>query len=351
MTKLISKDLTEDFWNDCTSNQANSPLGIIFPYKNFSKASGKNNYKEQMGKKPKYLLNLYSYPHPHKKKNLTPLTKSKYRTIENPNFSKIYKNHPLLHEKRLYSQEEKDIQRKQKNALLRCLGLYAYGIEVKKEKLLNDENSKKEKMKEEILPCTFKPKISKYSSTKKAIFLIDAINKSRIKKNEKYTLNTEFKTSSLTTYDNGASKKDANKNNKKTLTQENNEKSEIYRECTFRPKITKRNIGKVFSQSRSLANEKDNDQFFTRYNKAREDYMTKKMSKISTRDESYNAMLIMFNNFTHKHQRNKKVRYSMNDFKNESGFNLENKRTLNVDSSVVQSLRNELLGIDLNDEN
>ena len=352
MTNLISKDLTEDFWNDCTSNQTNSPLEKIFPYKNFSKTLGKNNYEEKLGNKPKYLINLYSsqYPHPNKKKNSTSITKSKNRTIENSNFSKVYKNHPLLHEKKLHSQDEKDIKIKQKNALLRCLGLYAYGIEVKKEKLLNDENNKKEKIKEEILHCTFKPKISEYSSTKKARFLTDAINKSKIKKNDKNTLNTEYKTSPLTTFDNGATKKDTNKRNKNSITQECDDKSEKSRECTFRPKIIRRNINKIFSQSKSLANEKDNEQFFTRLNKAREDYMTKKMKQISSKDESYNTMLTMFNNFTHKHQRNKKVRYSMNDYKNENGFNWENKRTLNVDHGVIQSLRNELLRIDLNDD-
>ena len=150
---------------------------------------------------------------------------------------------------------------------------------------------------------------------------------------------------------NGAIKKDPNKNNNYALTQETNELIENKREYTFRPKIIKRNIEKVFSQSKSLANEKDNDQFLTRYNKARENYMTKKMNQISSKDESYNTMLAMFKNFGRKHQRNKKVRYSMNDYRNENIYtNWENKRTINVDQNVIQSLRNELLNIDLNDE-
>ena len=40
----------------------------------------------------------------------------------------------------------------------------------------------------------------------------------------------------------------------------------------------------------------------------------------------------------------------MNDNKNEMGTNLDNKRTLNVDKKFIQSLRNELLSIDLNDD-
>ena len=131
---------------------------------------------------------------------------------------------------------------------------------------------------------------------------------------------------------------------------QNNEKKEKYRECTFHPKIYKRNIDKVFSQEKSLANEKDNDQFFLRYNKAREDYMTKKLKQISTKDECYNTLLTIFNNYNNKHQRNKKERNSMNDNKNENGYNLDNKRTINVDKKFIQSLRNELLSIDLNDD-
>ena len=79
--------------------------------------------------------------------------------------------------------------------------------------------------------------------------------------------------------------------------------------------------------------------------------MTKKMNQISSKDESYNTMLAMFKNYSRKHQRNKKVRYSMNDYRNENIYtNWENKRTINVDQNVIQSLRNELLNIDLNDE-
>ena len=354
MTKLISKDLTEDFWNDCNNIKLDKKQEIIFPYKNFSKSFGRNTYREKMKNKSKYLINLYSfqYRNPNRKKNFLFVSKTNNRSQENCNFSKVYRNHPLLQEKNISSQENKDMKQKKKKALLRCLGLYAYGIEVKKEKLLNDENTKKEKMKEEILPCTFKPKISKYASTKKARFLTDAINKSKNKKIYKNNnINTEYKTTTLRTYDNGAIKKDPNKNNNYALTQETNELIENKREYTFRPKIIKRNIEKVFSQSKSLANEKDNDQFLTRYNKARENYMTKKMNQISSKDESYNTMLAMFKNFGRKHQRNKKVRYSMNDYRNENIYtNWENKRTINVDQNVIQSLRNELLNIDLNDE-
>ena len=164
MNNSTSKDLTEDFWNDCMNSESPIPLEIIVPYKNFSKTLGKNNNKDKVQNKSKYLLNLYSFKYPNhnspkKSKAKSSKEKLKHKTIENSTFIKIYQNHPMLHENNLRSQEEKNLKKKKKNALLRCQGLYAYGIEVKKEKLLNDENEKKERIKEEIIPSTFKPKI------------------------------------------------------------------------------------------------------------------------------------------------------------------------------------------------
>ena len=354
MNNSTSKDLTEDFWNDCMNSESPIPLEIIVPYKNFSKTLGKNNNKNKVQNKSKYLLNLYSFKYPNhnspKKSNgKSSREKLKHKTIENSTFIKIYQNHPMLHENNLHSQEEKNLKKKKKNALLRCQGLYAYGIEVKKEKLLNDENEKKERIKEEIIPCTFKPKISKYSQKKKAKFLTDAMNRNKYKKIDNRTINTEYKISTtLSTYDNGATKN--NYKNRNVITQEKNEISERNEEYTFHPKLYKRNINKVFSQSKSLANERDNDKFFLRYNKARENYMYKKMKQISSKDECYDTMLTIFHNFTNKNQRNKKIHFSMNEYKNDAIYSMENKRTINVDQNIIQSLRNELLRIDLNDE-
>ena len=354
MTNFLTKDLTDDFWNDCINNKVSKKMKIIFPYKYFSKTFGRNNNRDTLKNKSKYLVNLYSFQHQNKSKrsNNSSLTKVKHRTKENPNFSKIYMKHPMLHEKNLLSQVSKEIKKRKKNAMLRCHGLYAYGIEVKKEKMLNDENNKKEKMKQEISPCTFRPKISKFSKKQKAKFLTDAMNKKKLRKNERNNLITDYKISTnLSTYDNGNGWTKHDVRNKNIITIPNNEITEKYHECTFHPKIYKRNIDKVFSQEKSLANEKDNDQFFLRYNKAREDYMSKKLKKLSTKDECYNTLLAIFNNFNNKHQRNKKERNSSNDNKNEMGTNLDNKRTLNIDKKFIQSLRNELLSIDLNDDN
>lgn len=341
----MSKDLTEDFWNDCTSNQISTHIENNNPYKKFSKIYGRNNYSRKLKNHDKNNINLYSFQNPYQKtNNNSQKNKYKSKTNENTNFSKIYKQHPLLHQANNYSIEDKNYKKRQKNALLRCLGLYAYGLEVRKEKLLNDENSKKERLKEEILPCTFKPKISKYSSSKKSKFLTDVINKNKYKKTDKNTIITDYKLTTLTTYDNGATKKETK--NRRNLSMES-EKNTLNDECTFQPKIIKRNIKTIFDKSKSLANERDNDQFFLRYIKAREDYMTKKMKQLSSKDESYNTMLTLFNGFTHKHKRNKKVNYYLNEYKNASW---DNKRTINTEQNIIQTLRNELLEIDLNDE-
>ena len=351
MNNLPSKDLTDDFWNDCINNQISTPLNVLFPYKNFSKTLGRNNDKEKIKRKTKCILNLCSFHNNQnntKKNNNSSIIKNKNKATETPTFTKIYNNHPLLHKNNLNSKDDKEIQKRKKNALLRCLGLYAYGLEVRKEKLLNDENSKKEKIKEEILPCTFKPKICKYSHNKKARFLTDAMNRNKVKQNDNNIIVDYKMTTTLSTYDNGAIKKESK--NKNINNNKNNDINESNVEYTFKPKLIKRNVNKVFSQDKSIEIEKDNEQFILRYNKARENYMTKKLKQISSRDECYNTLLNVFNNFSNKHQRNKQFRYSMNEYKNENETNWENKRTINVDKSVIQSLRNELLSIDLNDD-
>ena len=344
MKNLVLKDFEDDFWNDCVNSQISSsfePFEKSIDNKYNFKTFGKNNYIKKIKPNSKYLLNLYSYkygPNEKKKKISKNEIKNKNNARENKIFSKIYKKHPLLKEKNLLTEEDKENIKRKKNAFIRCLGLYAYGIEVKKEKILNNKNNEIEKLKEEILPCTFKPKISKYSSMKKARFLTDITTKNN--NNDRDNNNIIGKMSVISSYDNGSIKKDSNKNNE----DENNEKNE---ECTFIPKINKRNIKTVFDKSKSLANASDNDQFMLRYNKAREDYMTKKIQQLSNKDDGYTTMLTEYNFFSNKNRKKRKYRNSINDYRS-INF-IENKRSINIDFTIIQSLRNELLSIDLND--
>ena len=86
---------------------------------------------------------------------------------------------------------------------------------------------------------------------------------------------------------------------------------------------------KIFDKSNSMANEKDNAEFFIRYAKAREEYMIKKFKKLSMKDDSYDSTLLSlasrfnnkqykigFNDFydTRYQKNNKKINLSMNDY-------------------------------------
>lgn len=68
------------------------------------------------------------------------------------------------------------------------------------------------------------------------------------------------------------------------------EDEEINKNCTFRPKINEFNR-EVFTKNKSFANEKDNAAFILRYTKARDEYLIRKLKKISTKDDSYEYSL------------------------------------------------------------
>ena len=81
MTNLLTNDLTDDFWNDCSNNQISTKLNKFFPYKYFSKTLGRNSDRETIKNKSKYLINLFSFQSNNKSKrnNNSSLTKYKHR--------------------------------------------------------------------------------------------------------------------------------------------------------------------------------------------------------------------------------------------------------------------------------
>ena len=164
MKKHLSREITEDFWHDCINNREAKVITDFFPNNNHIRYLGRNN-----NNKKKFKYSQHSSISK-KKSNNHSKNKTNNKTVDNQYFTKICKNHPLLQENIQISKIDKDLENKKKNAMMRCLGLYAYGVEVKKAKILNDENNKKEKIKDEITSCTFRPKISKYSKSKKAKF-------------------------------------------------------------------------------------------------------------------------------------------------------------------------------------
>ena len=365
MQSPLTKDLTDDFWNDCFNNQEAKTVSQLLPYRQY--CYGRNNNKKNFRIKQKNnqaSMNISS--HKHNKKNNS--NKTQNRTMDNPNLAKIYKNHTVLQEHIETNKVDKELELKRKNAQLRCLGLYAYGVEVKKAKILNDENTKKEKLKSEMSKCTFKPKISKYSKNKQTKFSPDFYyNKNKKQNNKINTINSngDYKLTTISntnTIENGVTKKiNKTKNNKNTINTINNEEdSDNFEECTFKPKINKKNIKKVFGKSKSLANEKDNAEFFLRYNKAREEYMIKKLKKLSTKDDSYETtLMILTNKMNNKHYKNnsKDNNYDGKMQKNNNKRNMMDNmdssfysKQLNIEKNIINNLRNDLLTIDLNDE-
>ena len=347
-----------DFWNDCIKNQASTSQKLN-TYSEIYKKVGENNLSKKRKENSKPSLNLYlNHDSSNKKENNTSKNKSMInQTTRNSNLVKIFKNHPLIKEKSLISKEEKINKIKKKISLFRCLGLYAYGMEVKKEKLLTDQNIQKEKINEEILKCTFKPKINKYSSLKLAKYLTDANNKKTINNEHKNNTNNVYRLTTLSSYENGISlknekaeksKENNNINNKAIKAKKNTQKGEY----TFKPKLYKRNIKTIFDKSKSIEKDKTNEKFIMRYNKARECYMKKKIKQLSNKDDSYSTMLTEFNCFTNKHKKIKKINFCMKYINTETNTNnnINSKKAINIEQNVIHSLRNQLLDINLNEE-
>lgn len=341
---FVANEMTDEFWKDCTDGEATATFEQIdnfIPYNEYAKNYGRNN-NQKKNTISKNAINLYSFQNQSKNEEKSiSKNKSKNKTIENPNFSRIYKNHPLLKKYKINSEiENKQNYQKKKEALVRCLGLYAYGIEVKKEKLMNQKNILRKKISEERLKCPFKPKINKYSLSKKAKFLSNFINKNNTSRENKNSPNNVYKITTLSSYDNPET---GNNNRKKNIYEE--EKNSKLEDYTFKPKTTKLNTKTVFSKSKSMEIERYNNIFILRYNKAREDYMVKKIKKLSYKDECYETLVTELNEIKYL---NRKVHNTIDDYKN---FNsIENKNNVKLNKALIQLLRNELLDIDLNGE-
>ena len=348
MLNLPSKETLGDFWNDCVKNNISNHEKIntyLKIYKNAEESNSKKTNKDNS----KRLMELYLNPNSaKKKKNNDSKNKSKNQSFENQNLSKIFKKHPLIKEKTLSTIEEIENKKRKKTSLMRCLGLYAYGMEVKKEKLLAGQNIHKEKLNDEILKCTFKPKINKYSSSKASKFLNEANNKKTINNDNKNNINNVYKITTISSYENGITIKTENNNNNNTKDIQRKQNMEKDEEYTFKPKLNKGDIKSIFNKSKSIEKDKVNEIFINRYNKAREFYMTKKIKQLSNKDESYSTMLNEYNYFTSKHRKNKKFNFSMNNYINTETN--KNNKLINIENSIVQRLRNELLDINLNED-
>ena len=343
MKNPLLKEPIEDFWKDCCNmKETEEKLGTQrckhnpFYYRRNDKFKNKNNKL--------YSINLSSKKNQNKAKTENNNVNKTHNNITlNPNIKKIYKDHPMLKEFIENNNLDKESQLKRKNAMFRCLGLYVYGVEVKKVKQLDNEKNKKDNINNEISSCTFKPKISAYSKSKKPLYNINLNNKNRNQKNNSIK---HKKVNGMNNYN--------IKNDNDTIDLE---------ECTFKPKINKKNYKKVFKKSRSLANEKDNTEFYIRLNKEIKNYMIKKLNLLSTKDDSYDFTLSTLANdinnklnknrtievYNMKFEKNRKKRnLSMNDYNDNSFIN--NKKQINIENYIKYNLKNALLSINLSDE-
>ena len=179
---------------------------------------------------------------------------------------------------------------------------------------------------------------------KKAKFLLNFINK-KSEKEEKNNENDINKISNLSSYGNVTTRNKGNNKYNKNHEEEKNQKLEDY---TFKPKTIKLNLKTVFRKSKSIESKNYNNIFIWRYNKAREKYMVKKIKQLFNKDDCYSTMVSEFNDFTNRNQMNKKIRFPINDNKNNNL--IDNKKNIKQDKYIIETLRNQLLDINLSDD-
>ena len=274
-----------DFWNDCIEpkdkrqsknkdninpKQKSKNINIdYFQHSQYHPNNGRNkNSRFNKRNKAKTYQSAKEFI-PQKNTNHTFSINNKSNTSTEKYLATLYKRHPSYVE----DMSEKEIQKiKSKNALIRCLGLYAYGLELEKTKKMNKENMEKQRIKNDLSKCTFKPKVNKkISFLDQKIEYPHGVNR-LYRNNAKKFLNKSV--------DN------INKNNK-------DDSQEKY---TFKPTFESDPIymRKMFknSRNRSISDKRENAEFILRYTKARDEYLIRKIKKMYRKDDSYDKTLL-----------------------------------------------------------
>ena len=355
----------DDFWSDCielkekkqsiTNNKYNN--NIKANQKLNSKKINNNRYKNSQYQPFKNRNINYKYKksnirtynsiklfNPKNKKNnnlnssnnsLTnnnKLNNSMEKYLEN-----LYNRHPSYIEEK---KEEENKKIKSKNALIRCIGLYAYGLELQKTKKMNKENTNRQKIKNDMSNCTFKPKINK-----KIAYLDDKISYTRgINRlyNPKKFLN-------------------------KSLDNIHNNKSDDNIECTFNPKLVNnpKSLEKMFNKT--IEDDKIAG-FLLRYTKARDEYLIKRFKKMYRKDDNYDkSLLSLTKRLCNKEYRNylnvnntihifgetktpdNNFNSSIANFKGFSYYNDKSDEKRLKKANYIEGLRKNLLSLDLNE--
>jgi len=294
-------EILDDFWNDCVElkekNQNNRNNKINSQKDEYSQKLKSNNQNN------KFYQHTQNHPsqqrNMNKKSNIrvyksvklfNPKNKSININGSNNNLNNrsnklnsstekflvnLYNKHPSFIEE----MKEKENQKiKRKNALMRCFGLYAYGLELKKSMKISKENNERQKEKEDISKCTFKPKLNK-----KISYLDD--DKTIYKGTQNRLYQNNLKKYVNRSVDNIRKKKNKN----------NNYDSEEYTfkpECFCDSKAVEKMLRKWKNQNKTISNEKKNAEFILRYTKARDEYLIKRFKKMYRKDDNYDYSLL-----------------------------------------------------------
>ena len=376
----------DDFWNDCIS-PTQKQISSKKNYYQFSKQNSQNN-NYNIGRNFQNKLSSKNKNIP-KTINTTVKKNPKLNASAEKMLNNIYNRHPSLSSE-LKNKELKKL--KSKDALIRCYGLYAYGLELQKALKMNGEHNKTKQMQNDLASCTFKPKTNK----RKKIYgneIVKRYNNNRFyqpapKKNinksfddrysyiNNYNYNKNNNNGYKDNYNNGDN--DNNGFNDNNIYHDKAWKEEM-KECTFKPyinnyKLVKRLYNNQRSKNGSLTNEKETAEFILRYTKARDEYMIKRFKKLSRKDDSYdNSFLALTTRLCNQQYRNylnvnssiplfgetinqtipniNCINSSIGDFKGLSvchSLPNNNHRKNNYKDDYVDELRKSLLSIDLN---
>ena len=361
-------EMLDEFWNDCVdqkekkqnniNNRLNSQM-TEYGHGQKLKSNNKTQYHPSQGRNFNKKSNIRVY---HSVKLFNPKNKSNNINSSNYNFNNnnkinsstekflenLYNKNPSFIEE-MKEKEYKKI--KSKNALMRCLGLYAYGLELQKSMKKSKEDNEKQKEKEDISKCTFKPKVNK-----KILYLDDKINY-RGGKNRLYQNN-------LKKYINRSVD---NIHNKKKINNYDSEEYTFKPEFVSNPKAVERMFKNSKNINKSISDDKENAEFILRYTKARDEYLIRRFKKMYRKDDSYDySLLTLTKRLCNKQYRNylnvnntillfgetispnNHLHSSIADFRGLSLYNEIPEKKSKKDNYIA-GLRRNLHSLDLND--
>ena len=354
-----SKPEIDEFWNDCIEQKDKKHRNQYYNryQQNQYNLHGRNgnSQKEKNSNIRTYnsvkLFNQKNNSNHNLNSSSTNMLNNKLSPTNEKYLANLYNRHPSYVEE-MKEQEYKKI--KSKNALIRCLGLYAYGLELKKTMKMNKEKSDEQKIRNDMSKCTFKPKLNK-----KISYLDDKVI-SGVKGVERLYKNINLKKFVNKSVDDIRDKK----------------YHESFEECTFKPKFESdpNAIEKLFRNKRkhnkTISDGKGNAEFILRYTKARDEYLIKRFKKMYRKDDSYdNSLISLTKRLCNKQYRNylnvnntillfgetispdNQIHSSIADFR---GLTVQNEipeqKKTSKNNNYVIGLRRNLHNLDLNEE-